>query len=212
MSKLKKWQLWLIFVITLLLATSIIIWSLYDPNSKTVTTILLVIVFLIMTFSLQMAIMSTFKFKPKKKKLVSKVYNVNLEDIISNLEKDGFTKRNIRFGYSYTKVINETALKVTFVNNIDEYMSKTEDSNKQGFPGMKKCTKFIGFEIFLDKNDKILEQIPDYSFQGNKLYYEGFILENNELIEPNIIEIEDSHKEYVLKLKDLIGAKDVDNE
>ena len=205
--KLKKWQLWTIVGVTLGIAVGLIWWNLYATN-KTAVTILLVIDFLIMTFSLQIAIQKTFKFKPKKKIYKTLEFPLSLDMLLVNLNNKGYKKRDIPFGYSFMKISNRIAYKVTFITDANKYLEDIEVKDDGNNPSLDKCKKFVGFEIFVDYNEKILERLPDFSFQGKNIYYEGFYLVKNEdkLIETNVIEPDDGYIDPVLSLKRDIGA------
>ncbi len=212
--KLKKWQLWTIVGCSLLVAVGLIWWNLY-ANERTLITILLVIDFVILTFSLQMALAQTFKFKPKPKKYNTASFSLSLEELEGNLKKKNYSKRDISYGYVYMKILDKTAYKVTFINDVEKYLASESEKAQGNIKGLDKCTKLLGFEIFIDYNEKILERIQDYSFQGKNIYYEGFYLDSrdNTLIETNIIEISPEFVEVVNNLKEDLGvALNVDQE
>lgn len=207
---IKKWKLWLTFGITAVIAIGLIIGNLYVEN-RTIITVFLVIDFLIMTFALQSAIMATFKFKPKPKKYKTATYPFDITNLDDHFQKLGYTKKSSDFGFGYIKVVGKTAYKLTFIDNVDEYLKPVDENaeakKKESFPGLSKCTKFVGFELFLQVNDKVLERLPDYSFQGKNIYYEGFYFnqEDSVLVETNIIDINPEFVNAVQNLKKDLG-------
>lgn len=206
MKKHKKLLSWLAVLLFLGLMIGIIIWNLKQGSSNLIT-VLLVIVSLGFTFSLQYAITQTFKFKPKPKKYISDSFEFNLDKTLKNLEDEKFVKRNTNSGYSYTKIIDKTAFKVTFIINAEKYLEQSEQGKGSSIKGLNQCEKFIGFEIFLDSNEKILANVCDFSFNGKNLYYEAFYIdvESGLLIEPNIIKIDDSYVDDVTKFKKILN-------
>ena len=206
MNKHKKLLSWLAVLLFLGLMIGVIIWNLKQGSSN-IITVFLVIVSLGFTFSLQFAITRTFRFKPKPKKYVSDSFEFDLDKTLSNLEENKFVKRNTNSGYSYTKIVDKTAFKVTFIISAEKYLEQSEQGKGSSIKGLNQCDKFIGFEVFLDSNEKILSNVCDFSFNGKNLYYEAFYIdvESGLLIEPNIIKIEDSYVEEVKKFKEILN-------
>ena len=206
MNKHKKLLSWLAVLLFLGLMIGVIIWNLKQGSSN-IITVFLVIVSLGFTFSLQFAITQTFRFKPKPKKYVSDSFEFDLDKTLSNLEENKFVKRNTNSGYSYTKIVDKTAFKVTFIISAEKYLEQSEQGKGSSIKGLNQCDKFIGFEVFLDSNEKILANVCDFSFNGKNLYYEAFYIdvESGLLIEPNIIKIEDSYVEEVKKFKEILN-------
>ena len=93
-------------------------------------------------------------FKPKPKKYVSDSFEFDLDKTLSNLEENKFVKRNTNSGYSYTKIIDKTAFKVTFIISAEKYLEQSEQGKGSSIKGLNQCDKFIGFEVFLDSNEK----------------------------------------------------------
>lgn len=214
MKIFKKWQLWAIFSVTLVIAVLLVWWNLYATN-RTIVTILLVIDFLIMTFALQMAISSTFKYKPKPKHYKKLTHPFDINNFADELIKKGYTQKAARFGYGFMKIIGKTAYKIVCVTDAEEYLKPveelTEEENKKQkdqTPGLSKCTRFVGFEVFLEHNAKIIERLPDFSFQGKNIFYEGFYYdsENKCLIEVNQIEPAEEFKAAVNTLRSDFGV------
>lgn len=215
MLKIKKWQAWLIVAITLAIAIALICINLY-VTQKTVIIIFLVIDFLIMTFSLNTAISLSIKFKPKPKKYPSKSFNFNPSIMMDNLIKNGFKENKAIYGNVYLKIADKTAYKVIVITDIEAYLNPNEQNNqKSSNLNLKNCTRFIGQEIFLQYNDKALQTLPDFSFQGKNIYYEAYYYdnENNILIEPNAITASIEFSDDVKKMKeDYLGLKENINE
>lgn len=204
---IKPWVLWLIAGITFLAGIGIIVWNIYAQN-RTAATVVLMIDLIIMTFSLQAAIARSVKFKPKKRKYKTNVYKKDINEIENSLIENNYSKRDTNFGYVYMKVVGKTAYKVTFINQLDVYLKpveedKKDDKKQESFPGLNKCSKFVGFEIFLEVNDVVLERLPDYSFQGKNIFYEGFYFdkEANELKEVNVLDPTEEFVSPVCNLK-----------
>ncbi len=219
MKMLKKWQLWTIFLVTIIVAVLLIWWNLYATN-RTIVTILLVIDFLIMTFALQMAIASTFKYKPKPKHYKKANHPFDVDNFADKLIKNGYTQKSTRFGFGFMKIIGKTAYKIVCITDANEYLKPaeelTEEENKKQkaeTPGLSKCTRFVGFEVFLDHNQKVLERLPDFSFQGKNIFYEGFYYDGDtkNLVEVNVIKPDEEFRAAVETLRKDLGVElDVD--
>lgn len=206
MIKMKKWKLWLIFGITLLIAIGLICLNLY-VSAKTVIIVFIVIDFLVMTFVLQAAISATFKYKPKPKKYPSKAFNnYDPDKLLDNLIKKGFKETRTKYGNIYLHIENKTAYKIIVITNVEAYLTPDEHKNTSAKANnaLKECTHFVGHEIFLDYNDKALASLPDFSFEGKNIFYEAFYLdkETYTLIEPNAITATNDFVPLVKKMRE----------
>lgn len=211
MRKLKRWHLWLIVAITLGIAIALICINLYVVQN-TAFIVLIVIDFIIMTFALNSAISLSFRYKPKPKKYPNKAFNFDPDKVLDNLTKQGFKEKKVRYGNIYMKVKGEVAFKVTVITSASDYLAIDNDanmnkaSNSKPNNSLKNCKRFIGSEIFLDYADpdnRILKSIPDFSFQGNNIFYEAYYFdkETNVLHEPNVINPSEEFMADVNELK-----------
>jgi hypothetical protein len=170
-----------------------------------------------MTIAVQYASFKTFKYKPKKIEYPTITYECDLENIELNLKKIGFKERNVPYGLSYLKIKNKVAYKVVLVKDEDKYFNQ-EEQEQQNTPvnkELEKCTKFIGFEIFMTISDDKLYRLPDFSIQGKNIYYTAYYVNENELICLNYLEPNEDYKEAYNNLindLNLIKKKEEENE
>lgn len=212
MKKPNKLVLWLIVAITLGIAIALICINLY-VNQKTLIIVLLVIDFLVMTFTLQAAISATFRYKPKPKKYPSTSFTFNPEQFLDNLIAQGFKENKVRYGNIYLKVEDKTAYKIIVITDIEAYLTPENNNQTKSSPNkaLKDCTRFVGQEVFIQYNDKALANLPDFSFQGKNIYYEAFYYDDEAklLIEPNAITPNAEFSPYVTRMREVfLGLKE----
>ncbi len=206
-KKIKKWHVWLIFGITLLIAVGLIALTLNYEGDRNWIIVLIVIDFIIMTFAMHSGISMTFQYKAKPKKYPTKAFKYDVDLAMDNLLQNKFKENKVPYGSIFMKIEGDVAYRVTIVTNADIYLEPTEqNSKKEPNKQLEKCTKFIGIELFRDyedKENKIMKSLPDFSFQGKNIYYEGFYFdkETDTLHEVNVIQVDPEFSPYVDKLK-----------
>ena len=143
-----------------------------------------------------------------KKSYTKQVFksDLNLYEVLENNE---FENRKRSYGNSYLKIIDDNAYKVTLITNPDLYFKNTEDdnSNSKLAKRLNKCKRFMGVEIFLDKNEELLSKIKDFSIQCERVYYTALLKNEDEYICFNYIEPNDNHKSNYDYLYELLGMK-----
>lgn len=207
MKNIKLKYIWLSILFAFLLSCVFIyLCSITEGALLTFIIVLLVITFIYMTIAVQYASFKTFKFKPKKIIYPTINYECDIKNLEQILKKSGFKERIVPYGLSYLKIKNKIAYKVVLVKEEDKYFNQEEDNtqapvNKE----LEKCTKFMGFEIFLNISEENLYRLPDFSIQGKNIYYTAYYASGeNELTCLNYIEANEDYKEaYSNLIKDL---------
>jgi len=143
--------------------------------------VLIVISFVILTFSIQAASFKMFS-KPKKMNYVTKDFKGDYEALPLLLKKANFKERKTEYGPSYLKVSGTTAYKCVIVKDVEAYFNpKEEDPNYQGNKDLDKCDKFIGVEIFSMISESDLPKLADFSMMGNRVYYTALLYQGDGL-------------------------------
>lgn len=211
--KMKKRNVWILFFISLIVAClSVILAS--KLKNKTIGVIIMATCFIISSLIFQVGLSHSFKGKMMKKDYIVKQYEGRDLDFFNDcLRKKKFNSRKLSFGTSYIKIENKIAYKVVLITDCDKYFDQSEkDKNVEPTKGLDDCIKFIGFEIFLITNEELLGKIGDFSFQGKKVFYEGFYYneELDTITEANAIEPLEEHVNDVKKLKDILQLKEIE--
>ena len=153
---------------------------------------LLVIFFIIITFSVQIGTRNLFISKSQKKlyNTISFESNVNFkEELISN----DFKLFEYKFGYVLKKIIDKTLYKVVLVTNNEEYFKFDEKENDS--LDASSCKLLIGIEVFYFEDENVVKKAPDYSLDLSNIYYTSFIKgEDNKYVIPDYVESK-NHKE-----------------
>lgn len=213
-KSIKTRYLWMIFVLSLVAGVFLILWV-QKSGSNTLPLILMVIDFVIMTMAINTAIARTFRYKPRPKKFVVKKYTgLNSKELDSKLLSLGFNRKSVRFGHGYIKIIGDTAYKIVAIDDCDKYFTTADNIAKDAqeekpTPGIDKCTKFIGFEIFFKTNEEVKSKIVDFSFQGKNIYYNGIYFDAEEqiFVEANHVKPKDVYLEGYEKMLEMIEFK-----
>lgn len=177
-----------------------------------VVIVLIAIVFIYMTVAIQIASTKTFRYKAKPIKYPTIEYSVNDLDFDAVLKKNGYKPRYTPYGAIYLKIVGINAYRVSVIKNFEKYFNQ-EESNEQA-PANKelaKCQKFIGVEIFTEYDEDVLRKLPDFSLQGNNIYYCGFYLEENKIVCLNYIEPNEIFAELYSNIKDDLQAKAIES-
>ena len=99
MRKIKAGTLWIMVVVELLISVGLIFACIYTKDVlNKVMIVLMVVVFVLMTITIQAATMKSFKFRPKKN-YITKEYN-NDNDLYNKLEELKFELRERAYGKS----------------------------------------------------------------------------------------------------------------
>ena len=179
-KNIKARYFWIAAGVLLLIAIGLIITiTRVDGSYSTPLTVVLVVIFVIMTFLIQFASFKSFNGRAKKKmKYPTKEFKlgVNFED---EYQKLGYKMKNRGYGFSYLKIKDRVAYKVVIVNDINKYYNHDENQNEETNKELDKCVSFIGIEIFKESTKESLEKIVDYSFQVEKIYYTALVLKED---------------------------------
>lgn len=211
MKNIKARYLWLIVLALLLVAVGLIIWIVNAPSGmNNVLTVILVILFIIITFLVQYATFRSYNAKNKQKiKYDTKTYETTM-DLSEALKNRDFKRKDRHYGDSYIKIDGDVAYKVVLINDINAYYDHESDQNYEADKRLDSCKQMIGIEIFNEVSKEALDRIPDYSFEIDKVYYTALVAkEDNKYICLNYINPNDAHKEYVDNLIDALGLKEI---
>ncbi len=211
MRNIKARYIWLAVLVLLAAAAGLIIWiTRGDSSLATPLTIVLVIVFVVITFLIQFASFRTFSGRQKRKiKYPTKEYRLqnNFEE---EYKKLGYERTNRGYGYSYLKIKNKVAYKISIIDSIDIYYNNEEKKDTKTNKELDKCNIFIGVEIFKEVNKEALDKIPDYSFQVEKIYYTAWVLKEDGNYKCfNYVEPDEKHNEAYLNLVADLSAEEV---
>lgn len=215
MKNIKLKYVWLSIAISFILSCVFVyLCSITEGALLTFIIVLLVITFIYMTVAVQYAGAKSFKYKPKKIIYPTINYECELDKLEETLKKAGFKERKAPYGLSYLKIKNKVAYKVVLVKDEDKYFNQEEDNqdapvNKE----LEKCTKFMGFELFLNISEQYLYRLPDFSIQGKNVYYTAFYnSKENELTCLNYVEANEDYKEAYNNLINDLNLKEIKHE
>lgn len=175
-----------------------------NAQIQNTTSTVMIFIFSIMTmFSLQSLISSLMNRKFRKKKYTQKEISFRKANEF-DLENKGYKKHNIKAGTVYIKIDKNVCYKVVFIKNIvNYYQNNKEDAEetKSKTKGIENCDIFVGFEIFYEYDEKLLNNIGDFSYASEKLIYEGFYFKDPNIVEGNIIDfgINDNYRLNLFK-------------
>ncbi len=216
MKNIKARYIWISVGISFLAAAGLIVGVTFTKGAWTkVCIVLIAILFIYMTIAIQMASVKTFRYKAKPKKYPTITYLIPSCDLDELVKKKGYKARIEPYGASYLKIDQTNAYKVVLIRNCEKYFHPEEEktTNSPVNKSLEKCTKFIGFEIFLDYDEDALRKLPDFNLQGNNVYYSGLYVEDGRLICPNYIESTEAFAPlYEQLLEDLEVKDDVPQE
>ena len=215
MKNIKLKYVWLSIILAFILSCVFVyLCSITEGALLTLCIVVLIISFIYMTVAVQYAGHKTFKYKPKKIIYPTIKYECDVLNLEQILKSSGFKERKVPYGLSYLKIKNKTAHKVVLVKDEEKYFNQEED-NEQGTPNkeLEKCTKFIGFEIFLKISEDKLYRLPDFSIQGKNIYYTAYyVTEENELLCLNYVEANEGFKEAYTNLVNDLKMNEIKEE
>lgn len=203
-KKIKARYLFIMFFVMLVVDILLCLLTM-KLNNKTLSMIILVVAFLITGSILSNAMYKVFIDKGARTNEV--VHKFKGEEFMKENLKD-FTTNVRPFGVVYSKVIDKCAYKVTYVTDYSKYTTEDDNNNYKKTPGVDEAKWMIGFEIFSEMNDDLKRKLPLYSMSGEKLYYLGMYIENDNIIEADHIEPYTYLKEKYEKLLDILGIYD----
>ncbi len=212
MNKIKARYLWISVGISFLIACGLIFAVTQTHGAwTTVVIVLLAIDFIYTTIAIQIASMKSFRYKAKPKHYTQQVFLFEKENIDDRLKQNGYQPRVVPYGISYLKVVVPYAYKIVIVRNTEKYFHHEEEQKEQAAPNKKleKCSHFIGCEIFLDPNEEAITKLPDFNIQGEKVYYGGYYVSENQLICPNYIEPENEFVNLFQNISEDLDLKSV---
>lgn len=212
LNKLSAKVIWIINAVLVLAGVGLIIWT--ANSTGTLTTVLLVftgIDFFVLTMMIQVASFKTFKFKPKKVNYPTKDYNCD-ENLFDVIRGASFKERKLSYGSSFLKIDGKKAYKVVLVDNDEAYYAPSESDNYESDKRLDKCTSFVAFEIFLNPCDTTFTKLPDYSIQGENVYYTAFGKKDDKFTCFNFIEPNEKYGESYKYLLNLLKFIEVKNE
>ncbi len=211
-SKFKSW----IFVILFFIFGIILIIAANSVENNEVLYFIMIGDFILLAMFLQNAIFKTFRYKIKAKKYKTNHYYLNnFDNLEEKLKANKFICKQKDFGFIYSKAIDKVLYKVVLILDSYIYFNQEEEKEDNKTPGIDKCTKFIGFEIFNDNYEDTTMKVVDFSIQNERFFYEGFYfdVENKELIEANFIEPNENFEIIYKNLMDILCLEIIrDNE
>ena len=210
LKNIKARYVWILIAVLFLVAIGLIFAILNAPNgANQALTIILVIVFILITFLVQFATYKTFSAR-QAKKMNYPTKTFKTEENLSEKLLDLKYKKSER-GYcdSYLKIENKIAYKVVLINDIEKYYNHDEEAYEAD-KRLDSCKAMIGIEIFNEVSVDALKKIPDYSFEVKNIYYTALVLkEDGTYVCLNYIEPNEYHKEYVSKVFNDLGLTEL---
>lgn len=216
MKRLSKKTLWIIALILFIIAVGLIFLCtiVKDPWNK-IIIILMTVDFILMTFVVQYASFQSFKAKSKKINYPRKEFSSNYTIMHDSLSKLGAKRRKTSFGESFLLIKDKTAYKISFVDDYIAYFDTTEEENESNSKPNKEldsCNKFIGLEIFRDIDEKNLVKLPDFSLQGEKIYYTALLYQYDDVfVCLNYLEPNEGFKDLISYLFELLKLEEIEN-
>lgn len=162
----------------------VLILCMMHMNNRKVAAFILLVCFLLTGAFLNGGVFKVFSKKAEKLNTI--YYNFKGVDFLKDSLKD-FTINERSFGVVYSKVIDKCAYKVTFVTDYSKY-NEEEDNSYKKTPGIDDAKWLIGFEIFNTLNDELSSKLKYYSMSGEKLYYLGFYIDGDKIVDVNHVE------------------------
>lgn len=215
-KNVKAKTLWILSIVMFLAVIGLIIATLFtkEPYNKILIGVT-VVMFLMITLTVQSASFKTFSGKTKKKNYTKKEFETSTTDIIKRLEDMGFKKRERRYGYSFIKVEKPNAFKVNVVTDIEAYLNvDPKESPEQDDPETAKkldqCDRMIGFEMFDIVTEEYLSKIADFTIQAGNIYYTAFVKkENGNYLCLNYEAANENHLRNYDRLLEMLDMKEI---
>ena len=213
MKNIKARTLWIIVIIEFLSSIGLIFACIYTTDALNKAMIVIMTIdFILMAFTIQLASMKSFKYKPKKRNLVEKEYTCD-NDLFDKLKELKFNLRERAYGKSYLKIEKRSAYKVVLVTDPVGYFHHEENEEDEQDEGLNKkldnCLTFTAVEIFLNSNDEVREKIADFSIQVEKIYYTALEKVEDKYVCHNYEKPNEKHIDDVNYLYDMLGLKEI---
>lgn len=210
MRNIKARYIWISVAVSFVIAIGLILGlTQMDGVWQNVGITLLAITFIYMTIAIQIASTKTFRYKAKNVKYPTIDYRLKDKELEELLKKKGYKPRVTPFGAIYLKISGTYAYRVCLIRDFEKYFNQEE--NQQEGPAnraLEKCKKFMGFEIFYSYDEDVLRKLPDFSLQGNNIYYSGFYLEDSILKCLNYVEPNEAFAKMYQQLKEDLELED----
>lgn len=209
MKKIKTSTLWILVGVLFVAAIGLIVGCSYaDGGLNKALIVLLAIDFILLTIVIQYASFKTFKYKPKMKKLPHAFYHMDgdIEDILNK----EYTKRETEYGPSYLKIDGRVAYKVNLITDAERYFNPTEEVKSKPNKALDKCSHLVGLEIFINPSDEVITKLPDFTMEGDKIYYTALIRNDHDYECVNYLEPSDNHRGNVNTLFSELGLNKVE--
>lgn len=188
---------------------------LYTIKQNQLWMVLTIVCTILFVFSMNTTISRFAVFKPKPVKYPKGYYEPrSFAELESALLKQGFNNSHMPFGEGFVKIEGKTAYKVLLVEKPDLYFDpEKKEVQQKPTKGIEKCNRLVGFEIFYNTTESHLKRLPDFSFKGDKVLYDGFYFDYdaNQIIEANKIDVS-PHNEQYERLKTLLNFKEITTE
>ena len=171
-QKLPKKVFVIITVLVFLIQIGLILLYMKYPTKPLMVGIMIVSILFVV--SINALVSRVAVFKPKKIKYPQEYYyGVSYLKLESKLLSTGFSKTNRSFGASFIKIDKQTAYKIVLISDYEKYFGNDDKDDSKPTKGIEKCSKFIGFEVFYKYNEVVLQRLPDFSFKGPNVFYNG---------------------------------------
>ncbi len=208
LKNIKAKYLWMGVAGLFLIAIGLIVGCSYaDDTLNKILIVFLAIDFILLTILIQLASLKSFKYKPKLKKLPKKSYQGEINS--ESLKKAGFKEKSVEFGKSYLYIASDVAFKINLINDTKLYFYPTASDNSKPNKALDRCNRLIGIEIFEEPNEDTMLKLPDFSMQGDKIYYTALAHRNNSYECVNYIEPNERFNEDFLKLLKLLELEEI---
>lgn len=145
--------------------------------------------------------------KKYQAKFVSMPYEASIQTLIQILKDNKANEVTMPYATSYLLIKDKCAYKFLFVTDNEGYFGNKEvQSNSKGNKKLEECTKFYGFEIFVNVDNIIIKKLQQYTFQSDKIFYTAFYELEDKLVQAHYEEPLIEHKdnfENILKLMEM---------
>lgn len=209
-SRISK-KMSIVITITSFVILALLMW-LYVLYPKKWLMVFVIIMSVVFVLSMNLMISKVAVFKPKPAKYPKGFYKgQTMGSLESKLVKSGFKANPRQFGSGFIKIEGKTAYKIILIKNAESYFNQG-DEKQTPTKGIDKCNEFIGFEIFYDVTEEVAKRLPDFSFTGDNVFYEGLYYdpEYDVIVEANKIDAK-SHTNSYQHFKGILGLEECEN-
>ena len=196
--------LWSLVVFFFLLGVFSIVLLAKIQSGATPLIMLMIVSFILMSVSLQVATVYTLRKKRKvAKKNLMTCSPYDWTTFRKNLLNSDFKEYKTAFGFIYIKIIKKVAYRISAVNDTVKYFDSSNDEKID--VDFSKCKKLIGFEVFKDPNNEQKEVITRINIGTDSLYYRGLYIEEKTITCPDVIVADNNIKEEVKFLEEVLN-------